>query len=80
MAGAEGERPASPAPEAAASPEQAKPAAQEPKTATIARVPSIPVATRPNDGVGERPPPLPPPLPAARFVPAASPSAPHASL
>lgn len=59
MAGAEGERPASPAPEAAASPEQAKPAAQEPKKATISRVPSIPVATRPNDGVGERPPPLP---------------------
>ena len=55
MAGAaEGEQPASPAPEAAASPEQAQPAAQEPKKPAITRVSSIPVAMRANDGVGER--------------------------
>ena len=54
MAGAEGERPASPAPEAAASPEQAKPGAQEPKKQGLPRVPSIPVAARANDGVGEQ--------------------------
>ncbi|KAI7842609.1 hypothetical protein COHA_003713 [Chlorella ohadii] len=53
MAGAEGERPASPAQEGkkgeAASPQQAKPAAPEAKKEGITRIPSIPVATRPTD-------------------------------
>ncbi len=55
MAGAEGERPASPAQEGkkgeAASPQQAKPAAPEAKKESFPRIPSIPVTTR--DGLGE---------------------------
>ena len=58
MADAEGERPASPAQEPkkgeAASPQAAKPAAPEPKKEGLHRIPSIPVTTRANDGVGEQ--------------------------
>lgn len=51
MAGAEGDKPASPAPEAAASPQQAAAAAPEPKKEAITRVSSIPVVVR-ADGSG----------------------------
>ena len=54
MAGAEGDKPASPAPEATPSPQQAAAAASEPKKDGMTRVPSIPVVVRP-DGAGERP-------------------------